>query len=85
MRGYTGPSRRVCICWRGPRSLSARGAGLLVTDAKAFDRLAGTDRLRTSLARGAQAGDIIAMWRAEVARIRESGGRATSPIERSLN
>ena len=57
------------------RSLAARGSGPLVADAKAFDRLAGTDRLRMALARGADAGDIIAMWRAEVARFEAQRAR----------
>jgi uncharacterized protein YbbC (DUF1343 family) len=52
-------------------SLATHGGGPLVTDAKAFDRLAGTDRLCRALARGVPAADIIAMWDHEVARFTE--------------
>jgi uncharacterized protein YbbC (DUF1343 family) len=48
------------------RSLASRDGGPLVTDTKAFDRLAGTDRLRKALARGVPPADIIAMWEHEV-------------------
>ena len=52
-----------------------RGKGLsLVTDARGFDRLAGTDRLRLALARGMPAPEIIGGWSAEVARFREQRG-----------
>jgi uncharacterized protein YbbC (DUF1343 family) len=53
------------------RSLATHGGGPLVTDAKAFDRLAGTDRLRKALARGVPADDIVAMWDHEIARFTE--------------
>ena len=45
-----------------------------VTDTKAFDRLAGTDRLRRALDRGADAADSAASWTSEVARF--AGRRA---------
>ena len=52
-----------------------RGKGLsLVADARAFDRLAGTDRLRTALARGTPAPEIIGGWSPEIARFRERRG-----------
>jgi uncharacterized protein YbbC (DUF1343 family) len=57
------------------RSLATRGGGPLVTDSKAFDRLAGTDRLRKAVARGVPAGDIIAIWDGEVARFMERRAR----------
>lgn len=47
--------------------LRAKGAGALVVDAKAFDRLAGTDRLRLALARGATGADLAASWAGGVA------------------
>jgi uncharacterized protein YbbC (DUF1343 family) len=49
-------------------ALRAVGAGRLVTDAKAFDRLAGGSRLRAALEKGVDAKTIIASWQTEVAR-----------------
>jgi uncharacterized protein YbbC (DUF1343 family) len=60
------------------RSLVARGAGPLISDAKAFDRLAGTDRLRIALAQGTDAGRIVAGWTAEVADFTERRARYLS-------
>lgn len=57
------------------RSLAAGEAGPLVADTKAFDRLAGTDRLRLALSRGAKADAVIEMWRPEVARFAERRAR----------
>ena len=48
-------------------ALAARGTGPLVHEIKAFDRLAGTSRLRRHLAKGTPAPDIVASWQAEVA------------------
>ncbi len=48
-------------------ALKSKSGGELVVDAKAFNRLAGTDRLRTALARGASGGDLVAAWTAEAA------------------
>jgi len=50
------------------RSLLTRTGDPLVTDLKAFDRLAGTDWLRKSLERNVPPHDIIAMWDRDVAR-----------------
>ena len=48
-------------------AMRAVGAGGLVTDAKAFDRLAGSSRLRKALETGVDAKRIIASWQAEIA------------------
>ena len=48
-------------------ALRGAGAGGLVTDAKAFDRLAGSGRLRKALETGVDAKRIIASWQAEIA------------------
>jgi uncharacterized protein YbbC (DUF1343 family) len=47
-------------------ALRTAGAGDLVKDAKTFDRLAGTNRLRTALDQGARAETIVASWHGEV-------------------
>ena len=49
-------------------ALRAAGAGPLVVDAKAFDRLAGTSRLRAALEDGVRAEAIVASWHGAVAR-----------------
>jgi len=46
----------------------------LITDATAFDRLAGTDRLRLALDRGTPAIDIIASWGSAIAAFRAKRG-----------
>jgi uncharacterized protein YbbC (DUF1343 family) len=51
--------------------LATRAGGPLVTDVKAFNRLAGTSRLLTSLTRGVPARDITAMWQREVMQFME--------------
>lgn len=59
------------------KSLGLANAGPLVTDmhARMFDRLAGTDRLRMALDRGATGAAIIAAWQSEVARFRQRRAR----------
>jgi uncharacterized protein YbbC (DUF1343 family) len=52
------------------RALARRGQ-TLIPDARAFDRLAGTDRLRLALERGAGAEEIVAGWQVEVRRFDE--------------
>lgn len=47
-------------------ALGAKGLPL-VTDARAFDRLAGTDRLRRALEKRTPAAEIIGAWQGEVA------------------
>lgn len=49
-------------------ALRAAGLGGLITDTKAFDRLAGSSRLRTALEHGARAESLIRSWQNEVAR-----------------
>ncbi len=56
-------------------SLRAAGAGALVADAKAFDRLAGSNRLRVALEAGLRAEAIVATWQDEVARFVERRNR----------
>lgn len=46
--------------------LRKRGTASLITDSASFDRLAGTNRLRMALDRGAAASDIVGSWSNEV-------------------
>lgn len=55
-------------------SLRRKGTAKLVTDTAAFDRLAGTDRLRMALDRGATASDIIGSWSNDLERFLERRG-----------
>lgn len=58
------------------KSMARHNAGPLVPTSKSFfDRLAGTDRLRTFLDRGATGHDIVADWQAEVARFDQRRAR----------
>jgi uncharacterized protein YbbC (DUF1343 family) len=57
------------------RELRAGGAGSLVTDLRAFQRLAGTSRLLEALETSAPPEAIIASWQGEVARFRERRAR----------
>ena len=56
-------------------ALRARGGPSLVADAVAFNRLAGTDRLRAALDRGVPGAAIVASWSAEVAAFRAKRAR----------
>ncbi|MGE3917277.1 MAG: exo-beta-N-acetylmuramidase NamZ domain-containing protein [Hyphomicrobiaceae bacterium] len=52
-------------------ALRSAGKGSLVVDAKAFGRLAGTQRLTDALARGTPASEIVGSWNGETRRFTE--------------
>jgi uncharacterized protein YbbC (DUF1343 family) len=56
-------------------ALRQKAAKSLIVDAAPFDRLAGTERLRTALDRGTPASEIIGSWAAELAQFQAKRAR----------